>query len=108
LTPTDDHLTMFTHFLSTDGSFKTRDGRLGGAYLLDIDMKDRSVLNQRYRFSYNAQCCGFGVEYQITNIEHLNQSERFRRTFNFTFTLAGIGSFSNPMGAFGNNNGLAR
>ena len=68
-------------------------------------MKNRSVLNQRYRFSYNAQCCGFGVEYQITNIEHLNQSEHFRRTFNFTFTLAGIGSFSNPMGAFGNNNG---
>jgi len=108
LAPTDDHLTMFTHFVSTDGSFKTRDGRLGGAYLFDIDVKNRSVLNQRYRFSYNAQCCGFGVEYQITNIEHLNQSERFRRTFNFTFTLAGIGSFSNPMGAFGNNNGLAR
>jgi len=106
--PTDDHLTMFTHFVSTDGSFKTRDGRLGGAYVFDIDVKKRSVLNQRYRLSYNAQCCGFGVEYQITNIEHLNQSEQFRRTFNFTFTLAGIGSFSNPMGAFGNNNGLAR
>jgi LPS-assembly protein len=105
LLPTDDHLTMATHFISTDGSFKTRDGRLGGAYLFDIDVKNRSLLNQRYRISYNAQCCGFGVEYQITNIEHLNQSERFRRTFNFTFTLAGIGSFSNPMGAFGNNNG---
>ena len=108
LSPTSDHLTMFTHFVSTDGSFKTRDGRLGGAYLFDIDVKNRSVLNQRYRFSYNAQCCGFGVEYQITNIEHLNQSERFRRTFNFTFTLAGIGSFSNPMGAFGNNNAVTR
>ena len=57
------------------------------------------------RFFYNAQCCGFGVDYQITNIEHLNQSETFRRTSTFSFTLAGIGSFSNPMGAFGNNIG---
>ena len=105
LLPTDDDLTIATHAVGTAGSFKTRDGRLGGAYLLDIDVKNRSLLNQRYRFSYNAQCCGFGVEYQITNIEHLNQSDKFRRTFNFTFTLAGIGSFSNPMGAFGNNNG---
>jgi LPS-assembly protein len=105
LQPTDDHLTMATHWMSTDGSFKTRDGRLGGAYLFDIDVKNRSLLNQRYRFSYNAQCCGFGVEYQITNIESLNQGDKYRRTFNFTFTLAGIGSFSNPMGAFGNNNG---
>jgi len=105
LLPTDDHLTTATHALGTDGAFKTRDGRYAGAYLFDIDVKNGSLLNQRYRFNYNAQCCGFGVEYQITNIEHLNQSERFRRTFNFTFTLAGIGSFSNPMGAFGNNNG---
>lgn len=105
LQPTDNHLTTATHALGTHGSFQTRDGRYAGAYLFDIDVKNRSLLNQRYRFSYNAQCCGFGVEYQITNIEHLNQSENFRRTFNFTFTLAGIGSFSNPMGAFGNNNG---
>ena len=76
-----------------------------GGIMIDIDVKNRSLLNQRYRFFYNAQCCGFGVEYQITNIESLNQADKYRRTFNFTFTLAGIGSFSNPMGAFGNNNG---
>jgi hypothetical protein len=27
------------------------------------------------------------------------------RRFGISFTLAGIGSFSNPMGAFGNNTG---
>jgi LPS-assembly protein len=98
--PTDDHLTMAVHAIGTDGLFKTRNERLGGMYRFDIDVKRRSLLNQQYRFFYNAQCCGFGVEYQITNIEHLNQADKFRRTFNFTFTLAGIGSFSNPMGAF--------
>ena len=100
LSPTDEHLTMGAHALSGAASLRRRDDRFGGTYLFDLDVKNRSLLNQRFSFHYNAQCCGFGVEYQITNIEHLNQADKYRRTFNFTFTLAGIGSFSNPMGAF--------
>ena len=98
--PTDDFLTMATHSVGTFGSLRTKDERYGGTFSFDVDVKNRVLLDQRYSFFYNAQCCGFGVEYQITNIEHLNQADKFRRTFNFTFTLAGIGSFSNPMGSF--------
>ena len=46
---------------------------------------------------YNAQCCGFAVEYQSFNFSGLSTRPGARRTsrFNFTFTLAGIGTFSN-------------
>ena len=77
--------------------------RLGGTYSFNYDLRRDSFLQQRYLAYYNAQCCGFAVEYQTFNFDGgfagvpIPQDRRF----NISFTLAGIGSFSNVLGAFG-------
>ncbi len=59
-------------------------------------------MQQRIGFFYNAQCCGVGIEYQAFNYPNRAASScRKDRRFNISFTLAGVGSFSNILGAFG-------
>ena len=60
-------------------------------------------LQQRILAYYNAQCCGVVVEYQTFNFEGLAARARVLqdRRFNISFTLAGIGTFSNFFGALG-------
>jgi hypothetical protein len=52
---------------------------------------------------YNAQCCGVAVEYQTYDLAQF--ASRFAvpqdRRFNISFTLAGIGTFSNFFNALG-------
>jgi hypothetical protein len=53
---------------------------------------------------YNAQCCGFGIEYQAYNFAGLRGVRlpfSYDRRVNVSFTLAGLGTFSNVLGAFG-------
>ena len=51
---------------------------------------------------YNAQCCGFSVEYQMFDLSRVSGAPVTEdRRFNFSFSLAGIGSFSNFFGALG-------
>ncbi len=58
--------------------------------------------------NYNAQCCGFALEYQQYNLSGISSSPvPADSRFNFTITLAGIGSFSNPFGALAGGSGSA-
>ena len=54
---------------------------------------------------YNAQCCGINFEYQSFNLEGLFLADRHGvsqdRRINLSFTLAGLSTFSNMLGAFG-------
>ena len=81
--------------------------RIGGSYSFQYDMKHDSFLNQRFTAYYNAQCCGVGIEYQSYNLAGgfasygVTQDHRF----NLSFTLAGVGTFSNLFGAFGGQQG---
>ena len=81
--------------------------RLGGTYAFNYDLLNDRFLNQRWVAYYNAQCCGVGFEYQTFNFQGafvpvgLAQDRRF----NISFTLAGIGTFSNLFGAFGGQQG---
>jgi hypothetical protein len=51
---------------------------------------------------YNSQCCGIAVEYQSFNYANFTVIGVPRdNRFNLSFTLAGIGTFSNLFGAFG-------
>ena len=71
-----------------------------GTVQFNYDIARSTMLNQRYIANYNAQCCGLVVEFQSFNYPGgfvVNQDRRF----NVSFTLAGIGSFSNFMGTFG-------
>ena len=87
---------------NASSTFNFAQGRYGGTYALDWDITRGYIIQQRWVGFYNAQCCGIAVEYQqfkfpTSVIAGIPQDRRF----NLSFTLAGIGSFSNFFGAFG-------
>jgi hypothetical protein len=89
-------------FLSSTTKISVGGGSYGGLYSFEMNVQDRSLVQQRIGFFYNTQCCGIGFEYQSFNYPNrsyflVSQDKRF----NITFTLAGIGTFSNLLGAFG-------
>jgi LPS-assembly protein len=87
---------------------KTKGNTLGGTYGFYYDIGRSTMLDQRIVVYYNAQCCGVVVEYQAYNMP---QYAAFvvpqDRRFNIGFTLAGLGTFSNFLGAFGGNTGTS-
>jgi LPS-assembly protein len=88
--------------LNAATTINLRQGRTGGTYALDWDITRGYLIQQRWVGFYNAQCCGVAVEYQqfkfpTAILAGIPQDRRF----NVSFTLAGIGSFSNFFGAFG-------
>lgn len=90
--------------LNTASTFKFAGNRYGGTYAMDWDIARSTILQQRWLGYYSAQCCGFTIEYQVYNYPTGFIIPQNRR-FNFSFTLAGIGTFSNFFGAFGGNTG---
>jgi LPS-assembly protein len=97
-----DPTRAFTNFLNSTTRVHLKDGKVIGSYAFDMNVKDASLIQQRIGIAYNAQCCGIAFDYQAINYPN---SSRFLvpqdRRFNISFTLAGIGSFSNFLGAFG-------
>jgi LPS-assembly protein len=90
------------NFIQTSANLRFVGGRYGGNVTYHYDIARSTLVNQRYVAFYNAQCCGVSFEYQSVNYP---DSSRFflpkDRRFNMSFTLAGVGSFSNFFGAFG-------
>ncbi len=77
-------------------------GKYGGTVALNYDLARSTLLNHRYIAFYNAQCCGISFEYLAYNYgPGTNLPLAQNRRFNMSFTLAGVGSFSNFFGAFG-------
>jgi LPS-assembly protein len=98
--------TAATHFLNANASFKFLDNRVGGTYGFDYDVQAAGFVQQRLIGYYNAQCCGISMDYQHAVISGVGQPNALKdRRFGISFTLAGIGSFANPFGAFGDNSG---
>lgn len=87
-------------FLNGTITMRTADNRLGGTYGMNLDVKNKGFLQQRIMASYNSQCCGVSVDWQAISTP-LYPGIPTDRRFGISFTLAGIGSFSNPMGSFG-------
>ncbi len=96
-----------TNYLNASTNLRSPGGRLGASYTFNYDFSQDSFLQQRYTTYFNSQCCGIAVEYQTFNYGRslaaygLQQDKRF----NLSFTLAGIGTFSNLFGAFGGQQG---
>jgi LPS-assembly protein len=92
------------NYLNVGTTVRALRGRVGGFFGFDYDFFRDQMLQRRIQAFYNAQCCGIAFEYQTYNFPVFNP--RFLvprdRRFNVSFTLAGIGSFSNIFGAFGN------
>ncbi len=100
--PGFDNPNFADHYMNGSANWHTRTNTLGVTYSFNYDLRRDSFLQQRYLAYYNAQCCGFGVEYQAYNYSSFTGvTVPQDRRFNVSFTLAGIGTFSNFLGAFG-------
>jgi hypothetical protein len=100
--PGFDNPNFADHYLNASANWHTKTNTLGATYSFNYDLHRDNFLQQRYLAYYNAQCCGFGVEYQAYNYSTFTGvAVPQDRRFNLSFTLAGIGTFSNFLGAFG-------
>ena len=107
LTNTINLVPQRDNYINAAATLRTSANRVGGSYTFNYDIGRSTMLNSRIIGYYNAQCCGFAVEYQTYNFPQGNplypvQSDH---RFNFTFTLAGLGTFSNFFGALGGGMG---
>lgn len=100
-------VTEARNYLQSAADFRLFRSRVGGMVAFNYDVAQSTLINQRYVGFYNAQCCGVSFEYQSFNYPNNNRFLLPRdRRFNMSFTLAGVGSFSNFFGAFGGSGGL--
>ncbi len=93
-----------SNYLQTAADLRLKQSRFGGRVEFNYNFATSTLVNQRYVGFYNAQCCGVSFEYQSFNYSAQIASQLFLprdRRFNMSFTLAGVGSFSNFFGAFG-------
>lgn len=89
-------------YLQSAAALRFADGKYGATVSFNYDIGRSTLLNHRYIAFYNAQCCGVSFEYQAYNYPNTSNFPVPRdRRFNMSFTLAGVGSFSNFFGAFG-------
>jgi LPS-assembly protein len=92
----------FTNYLSSTTRVNFLEGKIGGSYDFQLNVKEMSLVQHRLGFHYNAQCCGVALEYQSYNYPATSAFLVPQdRRFSVTFTLAGVGTFSNLLGAFG-------
>jgi LPS-assembly protein len=96
-----------SHFLNLSTNIRKMGNRIGGFYSLNYDLKQDKFLQQRITGYYNAQCCGIALEYQTFDYSgsFVTRTVDKDHRFNISFTLAGIGTFSNLFGAFGGGQG---
>lgn len=90
-----------SHALTFSGRLKKPGGGASIAYSTAVDILNDRFLQHRFGAFYNAQCCGVAVDYVVANYSHYGL--RNDKRFSLSFSLAGIGSFVNPLGVFGNN-----
>jgi LPS-assembly protein len=97
------------NYVNAAARLQTPSNRVGGTYTFNYDIGRSTLLSSRIVGYYNAQCCGFAVEYQTYNFpQNSTILVKSDRRFNFSFTLAGLGTFSNFFGAFGGGGGIGR
>src|SRR5262249_49124281 len=96
-----------TNYLQANTTIHPAGGHVGGTYAFNYDLHHAFFLQQPYVLFYNTQCYGIAGEYQTFNFQGSTIGSIIPRDkrFNLSFTLAGIGTFSNLLGAFGGNQG---
>jgi LPS-assembly protein len=87
--------------LTAGTQIRTRRNMLGGTYSIDYDFGRSTLVQQKIQGYYNAQCCGLIIEYQRYNYANTFNPLLIPtdRRFNISFSLGGIGTFSNFLGA---------
>ena len=87
-------------YLSIATNGKMLQNRIAGQYSLSWNISGGYIYSQSVMASYMAQCCGLQADFQTVNFPPGYPVPSDRR-FNFSFVLAGLGTFSNFFGAFG-------
>jgi LPS-assembly protein len=102
-----DPITTAQHFLNGSTTVRKPGNGFGGTYTFNYNVKDGAFINQTIIGHYNTQCCGIAVEYQKFNFGTQAGAVGVPKDhrFNLSFTLAGIGTFSDLFGAFGGQQG---
>lgn len=91
------------HALQGAATLRSDRNTYGGTLALAYDAANTTLINRSVTAYYNPQCCGVAVEYAQSNLPAIGGivQPAYNRRFNVSFTLAGIGSFSDFFGAFG-------
>ncbi len=89
--------------LNLTTTVKPADKHVGGSYQINWDIVNHTIVQQRVLVYYNSQCCGISFDYQELGSAFGLQANR---RFGISITLAGLGSFSNPMGSMGDNSAI--
>lgn len=89
-------------YFSGSTSVHSANGHFTGTYALSWDLTHSTIVTQNVLATYMAQCCGLQMEFQNFHLVSSAPIPSDRR-INFSFVLAGLGSFSNFFGAFGNS-----
>jgi hypothetical protein len=88
-------------YFSGSTSLHSPNGHFTGTYGLSWDLTHSTIVTQNVLATYMAQCCGLQMEFQKFHLVSSAPIPSDRR-INISFVLAGLGSFSNFFGAFGN------
>ena len=88
-------------YFSGSTSLHTPNSHFTGTYALSWDLTHSTIVSQNVLATYMAQCCGLQMEFQNFHLVSSAPIPSDRR-FNLSFVLAGLGTFSNFFGAFGN------
>ena len=91
------------HYINSNTTLRNHSNTLGGGYQFNYDILRNRYLQQRLLVYYNAQCCGVSFAYQTFTFAGLGGRAPVpqARRFTVSFTLAGLGTFANVLGAFG-------
>ena len=88
--------------INASAALRTTDRRFSGTWSWSYDVTRKQQIQQRFTAAYLAQCCGIAMEYQYFNLGGLQLTGLQQdKRFNLSFSLAGIGTFTNLLGAFG-------
>jgi hypothetical protein len=99
-------VTQANNYIQGSADMRFWQKQVGGMVTFNYDIARSTLINQRYVGYYNTQCCGVQFEFQSFNYPNTSQFLLpHDRRFNMSFTLAGVGSFSNFFGAFGGGSG---
>ena len=95
-------LSDVSSYLSGSSSWRFSQGRVSAFYGLNWDIDAKYIYSQSLGGTYMAQCCGVQADFQVVNfLPSVSSPIPSDRRLNFSFVLAGLGTFSNFFGLFG-------
>jgi hypothetical protein len=89
-------------YLTGASSWRFKADRMTGFYALNWDIDDKYIYSQSLGGAYMAQCCGVRADFQVVNfLSSIGSPIPSDRRLNVSLVLAGLGTFSNFFGLFG-------